>query len=236
MRPLHGDVTVIVALLVSTSMRSWSAMTLSPGWTRKLMMAASAMDSPSCGMMMGMEGILKSSKFQAPISNEAPTLKLQNPLPARTAPRLQAWCLKFLWSLELGVWWFHLLSSQNFSRSRSDGAGRRTMRHPKVRMIRHGGILGIQPLRRHPAPRPRFPNAEQAPGARHAGDDGVGIQRFHRPQIHHFNFPALGGKFRRRFQRFVNHGAVGHHGQVAAFAGDPGLADGQGFARQFLGL
>src|SRR6266705_91992 len=107
MRPLHGDVTVIVALLVSTSMRSWSAATLSPGWTRKLMMAASAMDSPSCGMMMGMEGILKSSKLQAPSSNEAPIFKLQNTLPARTVSRLQAWSLKFLWCLVLGAWWFH---------------------------------------------------------------------------------------------------------------------------------
>ena len=54
MRPRQGEVTFMVALLVSTSIMSWSASTVSPGLTRKLMMVASAMDSPSCGMMMGM--------------------------------------------------------------------------------------------------------------------------------------------------------------------------------------
>src|SRR5664280_3365641 len=38
-------------------MRSWSASTESPGATRKLIMVASAMDSPSCGMMIGICGI-----------------------------------------------------------------------------------------------------------------------------------------------------------------------------------
>ena len=52
-RPGQGEVTFMVALLVSTSMMSWSASTVSPALTRKLMMVASAMDSPSCGMMMG---------------------------------------------------------------------------------------------------------------------------------------------------------------------------------------
>ena len=121
-------------------------------------------------------------------------------------------------------------------------------------MIRHRRVFGVEPLRRHveqaetlagdarndlrrhAAPRPGFAHAEQTPRARDTGDDGVGVQRFHRAQIHDFNLPAFGGQFRRRFQRFVNHGAVGHHGQVAAFAGDAGLADRQRLARQFLGL
>ncbi len=53
MRPPQGAVTVMVALLVSTSIKSWPASMVSPGFTRKLTMVASAMDSPSCGMMMG---------------------------------------------------------------------------------------------------------------------------------------------------------------------------------------
>ena len=57
MLPLHGAVTVMLALLVSTSMMSCPASMWSPGLTRKLMTAASAMDSPSCGMMMGMAGM-----------------------------------------------------------------------------------------------------------------------------------------------------------------------------------
>src|SRR5665213_3291322 len=51
--PPHGEATFMVALLVSTSMTSWSAAMQSPGLTRKLTIVASAMDSPNCGMMMG---------------------------------------------------------------------------------------------------------------------------------------------------------------------------------------
>ena len=47
----------MVALLVSTSMMSWSAATSSPALMRKVMTVASAMDSPNCGMMMGICGI-----------------------------------------------------------------------------------------------------------------------------------------------------------------------------------
>src|SRR6185295_1782005 len=43
----------------------------------------------------------RSSKSQAPSSREAPNFKLQ---PGR-AP-FGAWCLVFLWSLELGIWSF----------------------------------------------------------------------------------------------------------------------------------
>jgi len=45
------------ALLVSTSMMSCPVSTASPSLTRRLMTVASAMDSPSCGMMMGMLGM-----------------------------------------------------------------------------------------------------------------------------------------------------------------------------------
>src|SRR5512146_1824919 len=47
----------MVALLVSTSMMSWSAWTESPTWTSRLTTVASAMDSPSWGMMIGIEGM-----------------------------------------------------------------------------------------------------------------------------------------------------------------------------------
>ena len=51
--PRPGEETFMVALLVSTSIKSWSAFTSSPGLIKKVMTVASAMDSPNCGMMMG---------------------------------------------------------------------------------------------------------------------------------------------------------------------------------------
>src|SRR5947208_17074738 len=48
----------MTALSVSTSMISWSAETCSPGLTLIDTMVASAMDSPSCGMVIGICGIL----------------------------------------------------------------------------------------------------------------------------------------------------------------------------------
>ncbi len=57
MRPGQGEATFIVALLVSTSMMSWSVCTGSPTGTSRLTTVASAMDSPSWGMIMGMEGM-----------------------------------------------------------------------------------------------------------------------------------------------------------------------------------
>src|ERR1700720_4452887 len=47
----------MTALSVSTSMISWSAETLSPGWTLIATIVASAIDSPSCGMVIGIFGI-----------------------------------------------------------------------------------------------------------------------------------------------------------------------------------
>src|SRR5207302_10524822 len=55
--PLHGLVTPMTALLVSTSMISWSAATSSPGFTLISTIVASAIDSPNCGMMIGTCGI-----------------------------------------------------------------------------------------------------------------------------------------------------------------------------------
>ena len=85
-------------------------------------------------------------------------------------------------------------------------------------MIWHGRVFGIQSLwrhikqakalagdpgddfRRYAAPGPCFADAEQTPGTRNAGNDGVGVQWFHRTQIHDLNFPAFAGKFRRCFE------------------------------------
>src|ERR1700730_6480023 len=47
----------MTALSVSTSMISWSAETLSPGWTLIATIVASAIDSPSWGMVIGIFGI-----------------------------------------------------------------------------------------------------------------------------------------------------------------------------------
>ena len=49
--------------------------------------------------------ILKSSKFQAPSSREAPSIKHQRPC----VRRIGAWFLGLLWSLEVGAWMFHFL-------------------------------------------------------------------------------------------------------------------------------
>src|SRR5437764_8557876 len=53
----------MTALSVSTSMISWSAETLSPGWTLIATIVASAMDSPSCGMVIGTFGIIIRPEF-----------------------------------------------------------------------------------------------------------------------------------------------------------------------------
>ena len=57
--PSQGEFTVVVALLVSTSITSWSSRTFSPGLTSSLITVASAIDSPNCGMIIGTCGMLK---------------------------------------------------------------------------------------------------------------------------------------------------------------------------------
>jgi hypothetical protein len=44
---------------------------------------------------------MKSTKFQAPTSREAPNFKIQ--LEMQIA-HFEAWCLEFLWSLDVGAW------------------------------------------------------------------------------------------------------------------------------------
>ena len=51
--PVHGEVTPMTALFVSTSMTSLSRFHGTPSLKRTLMIVASAMDSPSCGINIG---------------------------------------------------------------------------------------------------------------------------------------------------------------------------------------
>jgi hypothetical protein len=51
---------------------------------------------------------MKSTKFQAPTSREAPNFKIQ--LGMQIA-HFEAWCLEFLWSLDVGAWCFPKLMS-----------------------------------------------------------------------------------------------------------------------------
>ena len=128
------------------------------------------------------------------------------------------------------------------------------MRRPEIRMIRHGSVLGVESLRwrveqseafrghagdhlgGHAAPRPGFANAKQPSGARHARHHRVGVERLDRAQVHDLNLDAFAGEFLRHGQRFVDHGAVGHDGHVAADAGDARFARGQRLGRQLLRL
>src|ERR1043166_851460 len=50
-----------------------------------------------------MEGSHKRTKHQAPTSREAPSTKSQARLPS---DGFVAWCLKFLWCLDVGAWCF----------------------------------------------------------------------------------------------------------------------------------
>src|SRR5438874_12558293 len=127
----------MTALLVSTSMISWSAATFSPGFTLIETIVASAIDSPSWGMMIGTWGINLFAKY--------------------------------------------------FSRFRCNRFAARPVRRPKIRMVRNGSILGVNPRRRgieqmetfsgnarddfggHATPRKRFGDRQETAGS---GDRG----------------------------------------------------------------
>ena len=152
------------------------------------------------------------------------------------------------------VLWRIQFTGGQFTGGGGHGPGRRPMRRPQIRMIRHGRILGVEPLRRHvqqakslarhprndfgrhPAPRPCFAHTQQPPGARHARHHRIGVQRLDRAQVHHFDFPAFRRQFLRRFQRLLHHRAVGHNRQVPALARNARLANRQRFGRQLVGL
>src|SRR5689334_1278770 len=108
------------ALFVSTSTMSWSTWTESPACPRTLTMVASAMDSPNCGMMMGIWGIPADLGFT-----------IYDLALCAHGPHCPA-----------------VSRSQQFSGSRGDVPGGWTMGGPEVRMIRHRGVFGVEALRR----------------------------------------------------------------------------------------
>ena len=121
-------------------------------------------------------------------------------------------------------------------------------------MIRHGSVLGVEPLRRgveqaeafrghtgnhlggHAAPGPGFADAEQASGTRHTRHHRVGIERLDRAQVHDFHLDAFASEFLGHGQRFVDHRAVGDDRHVTTDAGNARLAGGQRFGREFFRL
>src|SRR5438128_67466 len=99
------------------------------------------------------------------------------------------------------------------------------MSAPEVWMIRDGSILGVQSargdiqegkpfgcnaceyLRCDTAPWPRFSDSQETPGSGDTGEDGVGIERFDRPQVDDFHLVAFSGEFLGHGEAFVDHRA-----------------------------
>ena len=62
-------------------------------------------------------------------------------------------------------------------------------------------------------------------GLAHGLRDGFAVQRRDSAQVEDFEIDSLFAKNLRRFQSGVHHGRIGDDAEVAAFAGDAGLAD-----------
>ncbi len=91
-------------------------------------------------------------------------------------------------------------------------------------------------FRRHAAPWECFADAKQAPRARDRCQHGVGIERFDRAQIDHFDFDSIGAELLRDRERFVDHRAVGHDAEIAPRPDDACFTDRQSLRRQSVGL
>ena len=91
-------------------------------------------------------------------------------------------------------------------------------------------------FRRHAAPRERFADAKQSPGARDRREHGVGIERLDAAQIDHFDLDAVGAELLRDGERFVHHRAVGHDAEIAARPNDSRFPDRQFLRRERVGL
>ena len=159
-------------------------------------MVASAMDSPSWGIMMGIFGMMGK------------------------------------------------LEAEEIAHSGADGFSCGAVSAPEIGVKWDWGIFGVEALGGSveetetfgghagddfggdSAPRPGFADGEESAGAGHAGEDGIGVERFDRPKIDDLDFPAFGGEFLGAGEGFVEHGAVGHDGGVSAWAGDAGFSDG----------
>src|ERR1043166_6721944 len=113
------------------------------------MMVASAIASPSCGMMMGTCGItMRNPKFQIPNSKQIPNPKLQNVrfrMALFSPLELGAWSFFGFRNLNFGILFSH---PQKISRGLHDRTRHRAVRSPEIWMIRHRRVLGVQSLRR----------------------------------------------------------------------------------------
>src|SRR5262245_43785826 len=108
-------------------MMSWSASTDSPVFTRKLTIAASAMDSPNCGMMMGIWGMFNKVKGKRKkAKGKGRTVELYSTF----------YFFLFPFSLSVSL-------PQKISCGGGDAARGWAMGGPQVWMVRHGCIFGV---------------------------------------------------------------------------------------------
>ncbi len=169
-------------------------------------MVASAMDSPSCGMRMGMRMGRGESE------------------------------------------------GEQFAEGGGDGGCGRSVIGPEVRVIGDRGVAGVEAAGRgveeveavgddaaddfgaDSAPWEAFGDGEESAGAGDGGEDGVGVEGFDAAEVDDFDFPAVVEEVVGGAEAFVEHGAAGDDGGVAAAAGDSGFADGESFCGQGVGL
>src|SRR5437762_14136520 len=95
-------------------------------------MVASAMDSPSCGMMMGMRGMVKAERWSDACVGGTTLHRSHTPFS----------------SVPL---------SQEFSRCGCVASVCRTMVRPQIRVIRHAAVFGVAALRRLVEPAEALP-------------------------------------------------------------------------------
>ena len=109
---------------------------------------------------------------------------------------------------------------------------------------RRRGIEQVKALRRnardhfggHAAPRKRFADTKQSPGARHRCEHSIGIERLDRSQVDHFDLDPLGAELLRDGERFMYHRAVGHDAEIASRPNDSCFPDRQFLRRERVGL
>src|SRR5438045_9535717 len=108
----------------------------------------------------------------------------------------------------IGTWAINLFAKY-FSRFRCNRFAARPVRRPKIRMVRDGSILGVNPRRRgieqmetlsgnarddfggHATPRERFADRQESSGSGNRGQHSGGIEWFHRTQIDYLDLESL---------------------------------------------
>ena len=88
----------------------------------------------------------------------------------------------------------------------------------------------------HAAPRKRFADTKQSPGARHRCEHSIGIERLDRSQVDHFDLDPLGAELLCDGERFMHHCAVGHDAEIASRPNDSCFPDRQFLRRKRVGL